>query len=115
MIGFQWLAIELENGNFLCGKFNMLSIQLSMGKAWEDKNVVKELIECFETFPELNTNVKDDNEMIFTYQELQDIKNSSNCISPEYDGYHKHASDGIIVIPLSKEKCVPFNNFKPTK
>lgn len=105
MIGFQILAIEKEDGSFLCDKVSAyFSIELNMLK--KEMTDLKKSVEVI-----YNMFGDSEHEFPLTFEELEKISKAKQCISPEQDGYHELACDGITIIPKTMEDFLSFNQF----
>ena len=101
MIGYQILAAEQPDGTFICDKVGALSIELSMAHAWNNKEEAERIYNTFGT---------EDSEFTLDRDELSKIAQSRTCIEGN-EGYHKLACDGIVVIPVTKDKFLNFKEF----
>ena len=111
MIGYQILAIEQENGSFLCDKVSAyFSIEINIMKkeAKTYEAIAKEAERIYNMFG------KDykDKEFPLTKDELIEISKATNCIAPNSKEYHKLACDGIIIIPKTKDNFLDIKEIK---
>ena len=105
MIGYEILAIEKEDGSYLCDKVGMMSLQINFLHRSKDCTVEKLAAE--ELYDQFGGKDKD-KEFILTKEELKKIALAKSCrkedIGQPY--YHEMACDGINIIPITKDRFI---------
>lgn len=109
MIGFQLLCIERADGSLLCDKVSCwFSTNVEILRRSEgDESVKANALKMYEAFDE-------GSEFPLTIEEIQEIKKAKTCVEGK-EGYHKLACDGILIIPITKDKFLSVTDYVKSK
>lgn len=115
MIGFQILAIEQPDRNYLCDKVDpFFSVEINLLKyEAKTKNCPENIQEEASILYDLFGKKDKEREFILTKDELRSICFATTCREEDIGtkGYHKLACDGIIIIPITKNDFISGKDF----